>query len=267
MSHKTGVSEIGDGIGDEPVVEFLRIVDFLAAGHSCGVDVADVVEVIAQRARYVPISDLRVVNVIQDFHTWRIDALDHIKSPCHMVEDLIGALVRSHLGVRNFDANSDVLLLGITLHAVQYRDSVIGAFFPGHATPFAGDRNQNGASNACARVDPGMSGFFNLVVEFLADQSILEARSGAYHHGGRQAILGQDRDLLGAGQIYALETNARENLAPLLERERRAHPNRSHHALLNARAWSCRSLGGQLTGDPRGYSRGNPLNQGRSRGR
>src|SRR5215471_20034425 len=161
-----------------------------------------------------------------------------------MIEDLIGALVCSDLGVRNFHANSDALLFGIALYAVQYCDGVIGAFFPRHAPPFAGNRNQDRASNACARVDPGMSGLFNLAVDFLADQSILEAGSRTCHHGGRQAILCQDRRLLGGGQIYTLETNARENLAPLLERERRACPNRSHHALFDARTRSSGGLGG-----------------------
>ena len=47
MGHKSGVSQIGDRAGDEPVVEFLFVVDFLAAGHARDVDVADVVNVFA----------------------------------------------------------------------------------------------------------------------------------------------------------------------------------------------------------------------------
>src|SRR5215469_16133108 len=133
-----------------------------------------------------------------------------------MIEDLIGTLVSGDFGVRNLHANVDALLLGIALNAVQYRDRVIGAFFPGHAPPFPRDRNENGASNACAQVDPGMRGIFNLVVYFLPDQSILEAGSRARHHAGIQAILLQDRYLLGGGQIYTLKTNASENLTPLL---------------------------------------------------
>ena len=92
-----------------------------------------------------------------------------------------------------------------------------------------------------------MSRVFDLVVDFLTDQSILETGSGARHHAGRQAILREDRHLLFGGQIYALETNAGKNLAPLLERGCRAGPNRSHDALLDARPGSCRSLSGQLT--------------------
>src|SRR5579862_6511760 len=68
MGHEPGVSKIGDGVGDEPEVEFLFVVDFQAAGHSRDVDVTDVIEVIAQRPGYVAIGDLSMVNVIQDFH-------------------------------------------------------------------------------------------------------------------------------------------------------------------------------------------------------
>src|ERR1041385_7652275 len=47
VGYKSGIPEIGDRIGDEPEVEFLLVVDFLAAGHPCDVDVADAVNVIA----------------------------------------------------------------------------------------------------------------------------------------------------------------------------------------------------------------------------
>lgn len=165
-----------------------------------------------------------------------------------MIEDLIGTLVRGDLGVRNFDADVNIFLLGITLHAVQYGYCIIGAFFPRHTPPFAWDGDQNGASNAYAGVDPGVRGVFDLVVDFLADQTILETGSGTDHQGRRQAILLQDRHLLDGGQIYAFETDAREDLAPLLERSGRACPNRPHHALLQAPARSSWSLRGQHTG-------------------
>src|SRR5580704_3460495 len=103
-----------------------------------------------------------------------------------MIEDLIGTLVRGDLGVGNFDTDVDIFLLGITLHAVQNGDCIVGAFLPGHAPPFAGDGNENGASNAYAGVDPGVRGVFDLVVDFLADQTILETGSSTDHQGGRQ---------------------------------------------------------------------------------
>src|ERR1019366_4321532 len=168
-----------------------------------------------------------------------------------MVEDLIGTLVRGDLRVRDFHADVDALLFGIALHTAQYGDCVIGAFFPRHASAFAGKCDESRASNAGAHVDTGTSGFFNLVVDFLADQSVLETGARSSHQGRRQAILPEDRHLLGCGQIYALESNASENPAPLLERSRRARPNRSHHALFDAGALSSRCLGGQLTSNPR----------------
>jgi len=118
-----------------------------------------------------------------------------------VVEDLIGTLVRGNLRVRDFHANVDALLFGIAFDPVQYGDRIVGTFFPGHAAPFAGKRNESGASNAGAHVDTGTSGRFDLVVDFFADQSILETGSGAGHQGWRQAILREDRHLLGGGQI------------------------------------------------------------------
>ena len=70
VGHKSGVSEIGDRVRDEPEVEFLFVVDFLAARHSRHVDVADAVNVLAQDPRYVAIRDLSVINIVQNFHAW-----------------------------------------------------------------------------------------------------------------------------------------------------------------------------------------------------
>src|SRR5215469_6353708 len=69
MGHKSGVPQIRDRIGDEPEVEFLFVVDFQAAGHSCDVNMADMVNVVVQRPRDVPIHNLSVVDVIKDFHS------------------------------------------------------------------------------------------------------------------------------------------------------------------------------------------------------
>src|SRR5205085_12066580 len=68
LGHKSGISEIGDRVRNEPEVELLFVVNFLAAGHSSDVDVADAINVIAQGPRNVAISDLSVVNIVQNFH-------------------------------------------------------------------------------------------------------------------------------------------------------------------------------------------------------
>ena len=67
MGYKSRVSEIGDRVRDEPEVQFLLVVDFLAAGHTCDVDVADAVNIVAQGSRYVAIGDLGVVNIDRIF--------------------------------------------------------------------------------------------------------------------------------------------------------------------------------------------------------
>ncbi len=169
-----------------------------------------------------------------------------------MIEDLIGTLVGGDLRIRNFHANVDALLFGVALHAAQDGDCVIGALFPGHASALAGNCDQSRAPHADAHVDTGMRRCFNLVVDFLANQTSRKTGSRARHQSRRQTVLREDRHLLGGGQIHALESNARENLAPLFKRSRRAHPpNRRHHALLNAGAHRRRGLGGQLISNPR----------------
>ena len=42
-----GVSRLGDGVRDEPVVQLLRVVDLLPRGNSCRVNVADPLQVVA----------------------------------------------------------------------------------------------------------------------------------------------------------------------------------------------------------------------------
>ena len=142
-----------------------------------------------------------------------------------MIEDLIRTLIRSDLRVGNLHANVDTLLLGIALHAVQYRDCVIGAFLLRHAPPFPGDRDKNGAPSAPTHMSiPGIISLFNLIVDILADQSILEAgsRTSRIIPGIKPFCVRIGTCARDGGQIYALEeTNARENLAPLLERGRR----------------------------------------------
>src|SRR5688572_21501585 len=68
VSDEAGVAGIGDGVGDEAVIELLRVVDLLAAGHAGHVDVADVVEVVPHVPRDVAVGDLYVVDVVDDLH-------------------------------------------------------------------------------------------------------------------------------------------------------------------------------------------------------
>jgi len=105
-------------------------------------------------------------------------------------------------------------------------------------------RDQVRAAGCGAGVDAGVKRLFELAVQLLADQPVLKARAGAGHHRRGQAVLLQDRYLLRRRQIDALEADAREDLAALLEGEGRAHPpDRRHHALSDRRACLRGSLG------------------------
>src|SRR6185436_13658575 len=111
MADESCVPEVGDCICDEAIIQFLCIVDFLPSRNAGDVDVADQIEIIAEVPHDVSIHYLNVVDVVKDLHARRIHPLAHSETPGKMVEDLIGALVVGNLGVRDFHAKRDVLLL------------------------------------------------------------------------------------------------------------------------------------------------------------
>src|SRR6185436_2732811 len=65
---KPRVPGLGNRVGDEAVVQLLRAVDLLTARHTGDVNVADVVEVIAEIADDVAVHDLHVIDVVDDLH-------------------------------------------------------------------------------------------------------------------------------------------------------------------------------------------------------
>ena len=65
---EAGVSGLRNRVGDEAVVELLRVVDLLPAGNAGRVNVADEIEVVAHVADDVAVHDLHVVDVVDDLH-------------------------------------------------------------------------------------------------------------------------------------------------------------------------------------------------------
>src|SRR6188474_3044567 len=65
---EAGVSGLGDRIRDEPIVQLLRAVDLLTGRHAGDVDVADVIEVVAEIADDVAVHDLDVVDVVDNLY-------------------------------------------------------------------------------------------------------------------------------------------------------------------------------------------------------
>src|ERR1700679_2704934 len=53
-----GIAEVGDGLRDETVIDFLSVVEFMAAGDATSVEVADPREVLLDVAADVAVHDL-----------------------------------------------------------------------------------------------------------------------------------------------------------------------------------------------------------------
>src|SRR5437764_14302815 len=70
MADIAGEVELGDGLRDEAVVELVGLVDFVAPGVAAGVEMRDVLEMVANVAHDVAIHDLGVIDVEQDLDAW-----------------------------------------------------------------------------------------------------------------------------------------------------------------------------------------------------
>ena len=106
-----------------------------------------------------------------------------------MIEDLVGALVRDHLRIGDFHAERYALLFRVTFDTAQYRNGVVCALFVRHAAPFAGKRNERGASHLRADINALVKFFLEAVVHFLPDETLLETRPASRHQCRRQAIV------------------------------------------------------------------------------
>src|SRR5579863_290691 len=61
------VSEIGDGFGNEPVIQLLSFVEFMPVRHASGVKMPDPLKIRLDVARHVAIHDLEMVDVAKYF--------------------------------------------------------------------------------------------------------------------------------------------------------------------------------------------------------
>ncbi len=135
-----------------------------------------------------------------------------------MIEHLVGALVRDNLGVGDFHAQRDALLLRVALDLAKNGCGIVGAFLRRHAPAFTRNRDQVGTTDLGAHVDALVEFLFEATMQFLSDQAVAKAGSCARHHCGSQPMSLQDRNLLGAREIHTFESDSREDLAFLLDR-------------------------------------------------
>src|SRR5262245_47747316 len=143
MSDEAREAEVGNRVCNETVVEFLRVVDLLAARDASDMDVTDAIEIIPQVAGDISVHDLNVVDVKENLNARRINLLAHIKPPGEVIENLVGALIPGDFRIRDLHAESDALLFSVAFDAIEYRGRVVGGFFIRHAAAFARKSNES----------------------------------------------------------------------------------------------------------------------------
>src|ERR1035441_1543867 len=143
VAHVPGEIQVGDGLGDEPVVQFLRLVDFLAPRIAAGVEVPDPLYVVADIAHDIAVHDLGVIDIVEDLDARRVDALDDVDAPGDVVEHVVFVV---DLAVEVLHADGDALNLGVGLYFIEEGHAVGGAFGIGHAFAVAAEGDDVGHS-------------------------------------------------------------------------------------------------------------------------
>ena len=115
---------------DGAPVQFLRVVELVPAGHAAGVEVGDVLDVVADGADDVALHDLHVVDVVEQLHARRVHALHHLDAPRGVVALVVLVI---HLAVQQFQADRDAVVFGHLLDALKPDDAVVAAFVVGQA--------------------------------------------------------------------------------------------------------------------------------------
>src|ERR1022692_4690061 len=157
--------QVRDGLRDGAPVELLRVVELVASGHAAGVEVADVLDVVADGADDVAFHDLHVVNVVEQFDARRTHRLNHFDAPAGVVA-LVVLVV--HLAVEQFQANGDAGVFGHFGDALESHDAGVAAGVVGQALPVPGEGDHVGHLGGGGFGDVVAHFVYQLVVVFLA---------------------------------------------------------------------------------------------------
>jgi hypothetical protein len=106
----------------------------------------------------VAIHDLHVVDVEEQFHAGRVDALANVDAPGDVVADLIEPAegIRREAAVHDLHADGHAFVFGMRFEPVQDGDAVIGTFGVGHAAALTADGDDVRAAALGAIVDDGV---------------------------------------------------------------------------------------------------------------
>src|ERR1019366_7238317 len=157
--------QVRDGLRDGAPVELLGVVELVAAGDAAGVEVADVLNVLADGADDIAFHDLHVVDVVEQLYARRAHGLDHFDAPTGVVA-LVVLVV--HFAVEQFQANGDARVLGDFGDALEPQDAGVAACVVGEALAVAGEGDDVGDLGGDGFGDIGAHVFFELVVVLLA---------------------------------------------------------------------------------------------------
>lgn len=109
------VAAFCDGAHDGRVVDFLVVVEFVTAGISCGVDVADEGCAFLVPADDIAVHDLDVVDVEEHFHAFGGDFAADVEGVVDVVAPVIGVALHGFVdaGVEHLEAERDFFFLGV----------------------------------------------------------------------------------------------------------------------------------------------------------
>ena len=109
MGDEAGEAGVDDGLDDGWVVQFLSVVDLVAAGDAGGVVVGNELVVVTDGGDDVSFHDLHVVDVVEEFEARRVEFLADGAAEGGVVVGVGGVV---DFGVEEFHDEGDVVFLG-----------------------------------------------------------------------------------------------------------------------------------------------------------
>ena len=203
MRNVAGESQVRDGLRDETVIQLLRIVDFVAAGHAAGMKMSDPLKILLDVSTDVAVHDLRVIDVVQNFDARRIDAAANLNGPSQMVADLILSTEARvlELAVHHFHTDSDAFVFGARFDSIQKRYRVAGALGVRHPAALSAYGNDVGNSGSGTFIDGRAHGCEEFVVGLFVNHAVFHGDASHRRHGRDKTVFLERGPVFGTNQI------------------------------------------------------------------
>ena len=110
MANPSLIAEVGDLFANGSVIHLLGLkVKLIATRIACGVEVADVLEVLLDGADDIAFHDLHVIDVEEELEAWGADTLAEFDTVGSMVASVVGVV---DLAIQELHAESDACVFG-----------------------------------------------------------------------------------------------------------------------------------------------------------